>query len=90
MGGSPVTMAPPPGEHGGDGERLAAALGIDPLIIRLKNIPPNNLVTASHDPTAWIGQRNTIYRTELDLAVKEFELIRAQIAALLAVSACEV
>ena len=27
---------------------------------------------------------------ELDLAVKEFELIRAQIAALLAVSACEV
>lgn len=49
---------------------LAAALGIDPLVIRLKNIPPNDPKVAAADPTAWLGQRNTIYRNELDIAVK--------------------
>ncbi|MBY0527356.1 MAG: xanthine dehydrogenase family protein molybdopterin-binding subunit [Gemmataceae bacterium] len=49
---------------------LAAALGIDPLIIRRKNLPPNDDKVAQSDPTAWLGQRNNIYVRELDLAVK--------------------
>jgi xanthine dehydrogenase YagR molybdenum-binding subunit len=49
---------------------LAAALGIDPLVIRLKNIPPDNPKAAQDDPTAWLGQRNTIYRKQLEIAVK--------------------
>ena len=37
---------------------LAAALKIDPLIIRLKNIPANDEKIATDDPTAWLGRRN--------------------------------
>jgi xanthine dehydrogenase YagR molybdenum-binding subunit len=49
---------------------LAAALGIDPLIIRLKNVPPNDPKVAATDPTAWLGLRNSIYNQELELAAK--------------------
>lgn len=49
---------------------LAAALGIDPLVIRLKNIPPNDPKVAEADPTAWLGQRNTIYREGIDIITK--------------------
>jgi len=49
---------------------LAAALGIDPLIIRSKNVPPNDPKVAATDPTAWLGIRNSIYNQELELAAK--------------------
>jgi xanthine dehydrogenase YagR molybdenum-binding subunit len=47
---------------------LAAKLGIDPLVIRRKNLPPNN--PQAKDPISWAARRNTIYNEQLDLAVK--------------------
>jgi xanthine dehydrogenase YagR molybdenum-binding subunit len=49
---------------------LAAKLGIDPLVIRRKNLPPNNPRVKEKDPTAWLGRRNDIYNEQLDIAVK--------------------
>ena len=49
---------------------LAAKLGIDPLVIRRKNLPPNNADIKKKDPIAWLGRRNDIYNEQLDLAVK--------------------
>jgi xanthine dehydrogenase YagR molybdenum-binding subunit len=47
---------------------LAAKLGIDPLIIRRKNLPPNN--PKSKDPISWVARRNTIYNEQLDIIEK--------------------
>jgi xanthine dehydrogenase YagR molybdenum-binding subunit len=47
---------------------LAAKLGIDPLIIRRKNLPKND--PKASDPISWAARRNTIYNEQLDLAVK--------------------
>jgi xanthine dehydrogenase YagR molybdenum-binding subunit len=47
---------------------LAAKLGIDPLVIRRKNLPPNN--PQAKDPVSWAARRNTVYNEQLDLAVK--------------------
>jgi xanthine dehydrogenase YagR molybdenum-binding subunit len=49
---------------------LAAKLGIDPLMIRRKNLPPNDEKVKAKDPVAWLGRRNDVYNEELDLAVK--------------------
>jgi xanthine dehydrogenase YagR molybdenum-binding subunit len=49
---------------------LAAKLGIDPLVIRRKNLPQNNPDVKAKDPIAWLGRRNDIYTEQLDLAVK--------------------
>jgi xanthine dehydrogenase YagR molybdenum-binding subunit len=49
---------------------LAAKLGIDPLVIRRKNLPPNDANVKGRDPIAWLGRRNDIYNEQLDLAVK--------------------
>jgi xanthine dehydrogenase YagR molybdenum-binding subunit len=49
---------------------LAAILGLDPLQVRLKNLPPNDPAAAKNDPTAWLGQRNTIYTAEIEIAAK--------------------
>jgi xanthine dehydrogenase YagR molybdenum-binding subunit len=49
---------------------LAAKLGIDPLVIRRKNLPPNNPGVKAKDPVAWMGRRNDVYNEQLDLAVK--------------------
>src|SRR5205814_3491449 len=49
---------------------LAAKLGIDPLVIRRKNLPPNNDGVKAKDPVAWAGRRNDVYNEQLDLAVK--------------------
>jgi xanthine dehydrogenase YagR molybdenum-binding subunit len=49
---------------------LAAKLGIDPLIIRRKNLPPNNPAVKNKDPIAWLGRRNDVYNEQLDIAVK--------------------
>jgi xanthine dehydrogenase YagR molybdenum-binding subunit len=47
---------------------LAAKLDIDPLIIRRKNLPPND--PAVRDSTSWNAIRNTLYNQQLDIAVK--------------------
>jgi xanthine dehydrogenase YagR molybdenum-binding subunit len=47
---------------------LAAKLGIDPLVIRRKNLPQNDPKAA--DPIGWAARRNTIYNEQLDIAVK--------------------
>src|SRR5262249_7394095 len=47
---------------------LAAKLGIDPLVIRRKNLPPNR--PGVKDPTVWVGRRNDIYKEQLDIAVR--------------------
>jgi xanthine dehydrogenase YagR molybdenum-binding subunit len=49
---------------------LAAKLQIDPLIIRRKNLPPNNEAVKAKDPIAWLGRRNDVYNEEIDIAVK--------------------
>ncbi len=46
---------------------LAAKLGIDPLVIRRKNLPPNN---PKADKITWAGRRNDIYNEQLDIALK--------------------
>jgi xanthine dehydrogenase YagR molybdenum-binding subunit len=46
---------------------LAAKLGIDPLIIRRKNLPPND---PKADKIDWKGRRHDIYTEQLDLALK--------------------
>jgi xanthine dehydrogenase YagR molybdenum-binding subunit len=49
---------------------LAAKLGIDPLVIRRKNLPPNDAQVKAKDPVAWLGRRNDVYNEQLDTAVK--------------------
>jgi len=49
---------------------LAAKLGIDPLIIRRKNLPQNDAATKARNPVAWLGRRNDIWNEQLDIAVK--------------------
>src|SRR5262245_53778362 len=47
---------------------LAAKLEIDPLVIRRKNLPPNNPKVT--DKVAWMARRHDIYSEQLDIAVK--------------------
>jgi xanthine dehydrogenase YagR molybdenum-binding subunit len=47
---------------------LAFKLGIDPLIIRRKNIPQND--PDAEDKLSWAATRHTIYSKELDIAVE--------------------
>lgn len=47
---------------------LAAKLGLDPLMIRLKNIPPNDPAAMKNAPLSWPAMRHTIYTRELGLA----------------------
>ncbi|HKB05041.1 MAG TPA: xanthine dehydrogenase family protein molybdopterin-binding subunit [Gemmataceae bacterium] len=49
---------------------LAAKLGIDPLVIRRKNLPPNSPDVKAKDPVAWAGRRNDVYNEELDIALQ--------------------
>jgi xanthine dehydrogenase YagR molybdenum-binding subunit len=46
---------------------LAAKLDIDPLVIRRKNLPPNN---PKADKMSWAGRRHDIYTEQLDIALK--------------------
>ncbi|HET7720923.1 MAG TPA: molybdopterin cofactor-binding domain-containing protein, partial [Acidimicrobiales bacterium] len=46
---------------------LAAKLGIDPLVIRRKNVPQND---PKADPVSWAGRRGTVYNEQLDIAAK--------------------
>jgi xanthine dehydrogenase YagR molybdenum-binding subunit len=47
---------------------LAARLGIDPLQMRLRNIPPNDMNAMQNAPTTWPALRNTIYTREIQIA----------------------
>jgi xanthine dehydrogenase YagR molybdenum-binding subunit len=49
---------------------LAAKLGIDPLVMRRKNLPLNDEKVKAKDPVAWLGRRNTVYNEQLDIAAK--------------------
>jgi xanthine dehydrogenase YagR molybdenum-binding subunit len=49
---------------------LAAKLGIDPAVIRRKNLPPNDQKVKEKDPVAWMGRRNDIYNQQLDIALQ--------------------
>jgi xanthine dehydrogenase YagR molybdenum-binding subunit len=47
---------------------LAAKLGIDPLVIRRKNLPPND--SKATDAVSWAARKNNVYNEQLDIAVK--------------------
>lgn len=49
---------------------LAAKLGLDPLQLRLKNLPPNSADAITKTPTLLPALRNTIYREEIEIAAK--------------------
>jgi xanthine dehydrogenase YagR molybdenum-binding subunit len=49
---------------------LAAALGLDPMEVRLKNLPPNDPVAIQNDPQSINALRNTIYTKQIQLAVE--------------------
>ncbi len=49
---------------------LAAKLGLDPFDVRVKNLPSNDPKAAATDPTAWLGQRQTVYLKQLEIAAK--------------------
>src|SRR5262249_50281947 len=46
---------------------LAAKLGLDPLVVRLKNLPQNDPTAAMGAPTSLAALRNTIYTKQIDI-----------------------
>jgi xanthine dehydrogenase YagR molybdenum-binding subunit len=52
---------------------LAAKLGIDPMKMRLKNIPPNDANAVEKFPQSLAALRHTIYEREIKLAAKVAE-----------------
>jgi xanthine dehydrogenase YagR molybdenum-binding subunit len=66
---------------------LAAKLGIDPLIIRRKNLPPNLEPMEMKDPknpkktvkdrNDWLQRRNTLYNNQLDIITKACDWAKA-------------
>lgn len=54
-------------------EELAGKLGIDPLVVRRKNLPPNldqKDVKDKKDRSDWAFRRNTVYNEQLDIITK--------------------
>ncbi|HLN31223.1 MAG TPA: xanthine dehydrogenase family protein molybdopterin-binding subunit [Gemmataceae bacterium] len=49
---------------------LAAKLGLDPLQVRLRNLPPNDPEAVKQAPTSIRALRHTIYTKEIDIATK--------------------
>jgi xanthine dehydrogenase YagR molybdenum-binding subunit len=49
---------------------LAAKLGINPLQVRLKNLPENDPAAVKNAPQSWNALRNTIYNDELRIAAE--------------------
>jgi xanthine dehydrogenase YagR molybdenum-binding subunit len=49
---------------------LAAKLGIDPVQVRIKNLPPDDAEVAGKNPVAWLGMRNKVYREQIEIATK--------------------
>jgi xanthine dehydrogenase YagR molybdenum-binding subunit len=51
-------------------EDLAAKLGMDPMQLRLKNLPQNDTSAAQTTPQSFNALRNTIYNDEIKIAAK--------------------
>jgi xanthine dehydrogenase YagR molybdenum-binding subunit len=49
---------------------LAAKLDLDPMQVRLKNLPPNDQAAIGKDPLSFNALRNTIYTDEIKIAAK--------------------
>jgi xanthine dehydrogenase YagR molybdenum-binding subunit len=49
---------------------FAAAIGMDPMQVRLKNLPADDGVAAKANPQSWFAIRGTVYREEIALAAK--------------------
>jgi len=49
---------------------LAAKLGMDPLQVRLLNLPQNDAEAVKNAPTSFAALRNTIYKTEIGIAAE--------------------
>jgi xanthine dehydrogenase YagR molybdenum-binding subunit len=49
---------------------LAARLNVNPLAMRLLNLPPNDAADAARNPRTYIGMRATIYRREIEIIRK--------------------
>jgi xanthine dehydrogenase YagR molybdenum-binding subunit len=49
---------------------LAAKLGIDPLIMRRKNLPPADKEVAAKNPLAWLAIRNKLFNDQIDIATR--------------------
>ena len=49
---------------------LAAKLGIDPLQVRLKNLPQNDQAAVKKSPQSFNAIRNTIYTDEIKIATE--------------------
>jgi xanthine dehydrogenase YagR molybdenum-binding subunit len=52
---------------------LAAKLGIDPLVLRLNNLPPNDPDAVKNAPQSFNALRNTIYKAEIDIVTSEVD-----------------
>jgi xanthine dehydrogenase YagR molybdenum-binding subunit len=49
---------------------LAARLNVNPLAMRLLNLPPNDAAAAKANPRTYLGMRATIYRREIEIIRK--------------------
>lgn len=49
---------------------LAAQLGINPITLRLRNLPPNDANAQKIDPTSYLAIRNTLYTRQIELMRK--------------------
>ncbi|MCS6851093.1 MAG: xanthine dehydrogenase family protein molybdopterin-binding subunit [Gemmataceae bacterium] len=49
---------------------LAAKLGLDPMVVRLKNLPPNDPTAAKNDPTSFLAIRHSLYSKEIEIAAQ--------------------
>jgi xanthine dehydrogenase YagR molybdenum-binding subunit len=47
---------------------FAAKIGMDPMEVRLKNLPPNNAEAIKNDPLSIAAIRNTLYRKQIAIA----------------------
>jgi xanthine dehydrogenase YagR molybdenum-binding subunit len=49
---------------------LAAKLGMDPMQVRIKNLPLNDAEAVKNEPTSLAALRNTIYTKEIEIAAE--------------------
>ncbi len=49
---------------------LAARLNVNPITLRLANLPPNDAADAKANPRTYLGMRATIYRREIEIIRK--------------------
>lgn len=56
---------------------LAAKLGMNPMEVRLRNLPANDPATVQSAPTSYLALRETIYRREIEIIRKMCDWDRA-------------